>query len=170
MTHAAMSRRQLLTGGERPKSFRPLPPGATMASLAACTGCSACVKACPESVLRIAAGKVRIDFAEGECSFCGACAKACPEPVFDGPVSGAPARMAHRAELRSSCLVNAGIACMTCRDACPEQAIALVPRIGGPFRPALDAAACTGCGACVAPCPAKAIALRPLEAQEAAHA
>lgn len=55
------------------------------------------------------------------------------------------------------CLTLAGISCMTCRDECPEEAIAFVPRRGGPFMPVIDAAACTLCAACADTCPAGAI-------------
>jgi ferredoxin-type protein NapF len=48
---------------------------------------------------------------------------------------------------------------MSCRDACPEQAIVFRPRIGGVFVPDPTEEACTGCGACIAPCPTQAILL-----------
>lgn len=105
-------------------------------------------------------GRVAVDFSGGECTFCGACAEACPEPVFVGPHV-----MANVAAIGGDCLAFAGVACMTCRDACPEQAIAFHPRIGGPFLPDLDKEACTGCGACVAPCPASAIEMRERESE-----
>jgi ferredoxin-type protein NapF len=95
---------------------------------------------------------VAINFAHGGCTFCGLCADVCTEPVF-----GAPAVMAHRIVIGSDCLVRAGIACMTCRDACPEDAISLQLRIGGPFLPNLDPDRCTGCGGCIASCPTQAI-------------
>ncbi|MGX0876843.1 ferredoxin-type protein NapF [Roseovarius sp. MBR-154] len=90
----------------------------------------------------------------GECTFCGDCATACPEDVF-----GDQGGMAHVMTISGDCLVHAGIACMTCRDVCPEQAISVHPRIGAPFLPEIDAAACTGCAACTASCPADAIAV-----------
>jgi len=71
--------------------------------------------------------------------------------------------MEHRIVIDNDCLARAGITCMACRDACPEAAIAMRPRIGGPFLPVLDEDICTGCGACVAPCPGQAISLAPLE-------
>ena len=152
-----VSRRGFLTARPRP-AFRPAPPGVTAAALAACTGCGDCVTACPQQILLVAGGRVAIDFDRGECTFCSACAAACAEPVF-----ATPAVMAHRAVIGDSCLARRGTTCMSCRDACPEDAIRFVPRMGGPFLPDLSPAACTGCGACIAPCPADAIAMRQKE-------
>ncbi|MCB1418990.1 MAG: ferredoxin-type protein NapF [Notoacmeibacter sp.] len=156
-----LNRRQLLTAG-RPEQERPRPPGVTSATLDACTGCEACMAACPECILTLANGKVAVDFSGGECTFCSSCEDACPEPVFTGSRV-----MAHVAAISDSCFVHAGIACMTCRDACPQEAIRFLPRLGRPFQPLLAAQACTGCGACIAPCPAGAITTRK---REAAHA
>ena len=134
--------------------FQPRPPGVTMASVAACTGCGACVAACPEKILALDAGKVTLLPLAGECTFCGECAKACPEPVFSEPRI-----MAHIVAISGDCLAMAGITCMTCRDACPEAAISMRPRLGGPFLPAVETDSCTGCGACIAPCPSEAIGI-----------
>ena len=149
---ASISRRRLLVGDAQPAPLRPVPPGVTPESLGACTGCEQCVTACPQDILAIHHGAVLLVPAWGECSFCGACADACAEPVFT-----APRVMAHQVRITDDCLTQAGIACMSCRDMCPETAIRMQPRIGAPFLPVLDAARCTGCGACVAPCPADAI-------------
>lgn len=153
-----LSRRGFLTGAQA-LPFRPLPPGADPISLKTCTGCGDCVTACPQNILHIAGGRVAIRFdAGGECTFCNACAAACPEPAFT-----APAVMAHVMTITAACLARRGTTCMCCRDACPEQAIRMIPRIGGPFLPDLDARACTGCGACLSPCPVDAIAVTPKE-------
>jgi Pyruvate/2-oxoacid:ferredoxin oxidoreductase delta subunit len=75
--------------------------------------------------------------------------------------------MACSARIGETCLALAGIACMVCRDVCPEQAISLNLHRGGVFLPQLDAETCTGCGACVAPCPGAAIVMQPLETDHA---
>lgn len=124
----------------------------TVASLGECTRCGDCVWACPEGVLGLADDGVVLLPDRGECTFCGTCAEVCEEPVFAVDLS-----MSHTFVISNDCLVQAGITCMSCRDACPEEAISMQPRIGGPFLPVLNQSACTGCGACVAPCPADAI-------------
>ncbi|RKT27853.1 ferredoxin-type protein NapF [Roseovarius halotolerans] len=151
-TRATLSRRDLLRGRPHPEPGRARPPGVSKQSLSACTACGMCVDACPEHILHITKGLVALDPEAGECTFCGECAAACPEGVI-----AADGAMAHVMQISDDCLVKAGIACMTCRDVCPETAISMRPRIGGPFLPELDATSCTGCAACSAACPADAI-------------
>lgn len=158
---SGISRRDLLRGAARPTPFLPRPPGVSITSLAACTACGACVEACPQAILALASDGVAIRPEAGECIFCGDCAASCLEPVFLPD-----RRMGHVMQISAGCLVHAGIACMSCRDACPEQAIAMQPRIGAPFLPRIDAAACTGCGACSATCPAEAIPAVKRETEE----
>jgi Pyruvate/2-oxoacid:ferredoxin oxidoreductase delta subunit len=63
------------------------------------------------------------------------------------------------AVISAQCLARRSIACMSCRDNCPEDAIRFRPRAGGPFLPEIDTEACSGCGECVGACPADAITL-----------
>lgn len=157
----SISRRDLLRGAPRPAPFLPRPPGVSMMSLAACTGCGACVDACPQTILALSPAVVVLRPEAGECVFCGDCAASCPKEVFLPD-----RRMAHVMQISAGCFAHAGIACMSCRDVCPEQAIAMQPKIGAPFLPQIDAASCTGCGACSATCPAEAILAVQREVEE----
>jgi ferredoxin-type protein NapF len=64
------------------------------------------------------------------------------------------------AVIAPSCLAFRGVACMTCRDACPAAAIRFSLVRGGAV-PQVETEACTGCAECIAVCPASAIALTP---------
>jgi ferredoxin-type protein NapF len=61
------------------------------------------------------------------------------------------------ATISDACLARHGVACQSCRDACPQDAIRFRPRAGGPFLPEVNEALCNGCGVCMEPCPAGAI-------------
>lgn len=154
------SRRALLRGRVRPAPLLR-PPWALDESrfVQACTGCSACVDACPQRVLlRGDGGLPEFDPARGECTFCGDCADACRESAFALP-NDPPWTL--RAVVDGACLAARGIVCSSCRDACGESAIAFPPTRSVP-RPRVDADRCTGCGACVQGCPSAAIRLSPL--------
>ncbi|WP_081930074.1 4Fe-4S dicluster domain-containing protein [Rhizobium sp. YR295] len=65
------------------------------------------------------------------------------------------------ATVTDACLAKQDVACQSCGESCPENAIRFRPRLGGPFLPDLDEQLCTGCGACLEVCPAGAIATKP---------
>ncbi|MBK5565875.1 ferredoxin-type protein NapF [Ensifer sp. SSB1] len=161
----SLSRRELFTGRAAAKPVRIRPPGVSEPSLAACTGCGACAERCPTGIIRLEGGRPFVDFSGGECTFCGACAEACAEPVFEAKDVR---RFPHVASIADTCLARRYVACQSCGESCPEQAIRFRPRIGGPFLPELDEAKCTGCGACLGGCPVSAIVVKALEA-EVAH-
>lgn len=157
MDATTISRRAFLRG-EVTRSPMMLPPGVSYSSLDQCTGCGRCAERCPTSIIRLTAGVPSVDLSAGECTFCRACLNACPQPVFDA----ARFRFDHVAEVSGGCLPARGTACQACGETCPEQAIRFEPRIGGPFLPVIETAACTGCGACLQVCPVDAIAMRSL--------
>ncbi|WP_083222437.1 ferredoxin-type protein NapF [Ensifer sp. LC163] len=152
---AVTTRRGLLLGRQADR-MRVLPPGVTLESLTSCTGCGRCVEQCPTHIISLMDERPSLDFSGGECTFCGDCARACPEPVF--AVEGA-ARLAHVVAIADGCLAKNNVACQSCRDACPQQAIRFRPRTGGPFLPEVDVDSCSGCGACIGICPVGAIGI-----------
>lgn len=70
-------------------------------------------------------------------------------------------------EISNACLVHSGVTCMTCRDACPEEAIRFKPRIGKPFLPEILHDSCTRCAECIAACPVEAMSLETAPAEAA---
>ena len=161
-----LGRRGFLTGRRKslPDSIRP--PWSREASIAAaCTGCGACVPACPQHIITLDRdSRPALAFETAECSFCGACAQACPEPVFDLAIAAFP----HGVAIGTQCFAQRGIVCQSCGDACPESAIRFRPRLGGPALPEVAADRCSGCGACFAACPASAMSTT-ARSMEAAH-
>ncbi len=152
-----LARRRFLTGRHGSAAPPIRPPWTTPRSLADfCTGCGACIDACPERILAMGRDDLpRVDFSAGECTFCKSCAEACPERVFD--TAGAPWDLA--AGIDGACLAGDGIYCQSCRDVCSHGAIAFLPVLRSVPRPVVDATACTGCGGCISACPVGAIGL-----------
>jgi ferredoxin-type protein NapF len=67
------------------------------------------------------------------------------------------------AVIGQSCFAFRGVACMSCREACPTGAVRFELAIGG-ARPKILTDSCTGCGDCAQSCPADAIQISAPEA------
>ncbi|WP_156408916.1 ferredoxin-type protein NapF [Rhizobium sp. Root708] len=160
MNTGSISRRSLFKG-ELARTPAILPPGVSRSSLTRCTGCNQCVERCPSSIIQLTGGLPEINLSGegGECTFCRACLDACTQAVFDG----SRFHFNHVATVSDQCLARKGVACQSCGESCPEQAIGFEARIGGPFVPAVDSARCTGCAACMQVCPMDAIVMQPLK-------
>lgn len=156
MRSATSTRREFLTGKGQATPTGPYPPGITDESVRECSGCGACIDACPSKIISIRAGVPTVDFQVGECTFCGKCAERCPERVFPPELA---TRFPHHAVIADSCLAINFVDCQACRDVCPTAAIRFKPRIGGPFLPVLNEDACTGCGACISVCPTRSVTI-----------
>ncbi len=53
-----------------------------------CTGCGACMDACPVEAIQLVAGRARID--DALCIDCGSCARACPQGAIRALEAAAP--------------------------------------------------------------------------------
>lgn len=147
--------RQRMTSGQA----SPRPPWATQASiLENCTSCGHCISACPEGILIEGPAKTpTVSFKSGECTFCQKCAQVCPEDVFVDVDQRPWTVVAH---IDQSCMLNAGIGCQLCTDACSDTALKIDLSHRPMGRIVVSDSACTGCGACVSFCPEDAIKIR----------
>lgn len=194
--HANASRRRWLLGisslafgglagggvqfGRRPGVLRP--PGAPSERhlLARCTGCGACLAACPTGGLLPELSFARLDAAfaprfvprQGPClPDCTTCGDVCSTGAIArlSVEKKAAARIGLARIDRSRCLPWArGERCTVCLDACPEEyrAIELRQTDPGEFRPFVDESQCTGCGVCEHRCPLDRAAIRVASEEE----
>ncbi|NLG34407.1 MAG: 4Fe-4S binding protein [Lentisphaerae bacterium] len=143
------------------------PPGAQAEAefTGLCARCGACIRACPEKILRPDFGQSGlaglltpvIGYAAAHCyEYCNECSRVCP--------TGAIRRLAletkrnraiGRAEVaRGKCIAwSDGQYCMVCHEFCPYLAIEAVER-NGVNCPVVKPDMCRGCGACQVACPA----------------
>jgi len=159
---SGLGRRQLLKLNLKPATNPQRLPWTVseLAFIDGCSRCGACLKACPEQIIKPGEGGFpELDFSVDGCTFCQACAEACPEPLFRPPDH--PPWQQY-ASIGKECFTFRGVVCQSCGDACETDAIRF-DYLGRVPQPRLDTDACSGCGACVAVCPQQAIRIHALQ-------
>ncbi len=151
-----------------------LPPGAGNHERfsAKCTGCQACIAACPAKIIIPTAkgfAPIAVDLSRGACDYnCNACGQACPTGAI-APLALEEKRQIKLAEAKldaKKCKVfQDDEPCGKCAEVCPMGAITLRPT-GAP-RP-VKVNHCLGCAMCVVVCPSshgKALTILPIPEQ-----
>ena len=174
----AQKKEKLMDGGlaeiedkVQPERQTPLtPPGSlSFQNLSTrCTGCQLCVSECPNQVLRPSNGLLHLmqptmSYEKGYCRpECTRCSDVCPagaiKPLDD--IEKSSIQIGHAVWIKKNCVVLTDeVECGNCARHCPSGAIEMVPldenNEESPMIPAINEAACIGCGACEYVCPSR---------------
>ena len=185
----AQKKEKLMDGGlaeledkVAPKRQTPLtPPGSlSFDNLSQhCTGCQLCVSECPNNVLRPSTDLMHLmqptmSYERGYCRpECTRCSEVCPagaiRPIDHDEKSSI--QIGHAVFIEKNCVaVTDGVECGNCARHCPAGAIEMVPLDAddeeGAYVPAVNEAACIGCGACEYVCPARPFSAIMVEGHE----
>ena len=139
-----------------------------------CTGCYACVAACPGDVIKPATFEYGSDgillptlkYNGHFCGYeCNACSSSCPSEALSPLTLKEKKRTAigKAIYMAGKCIVfQAGTDCGACDEHCPTKAITMVPVPGKSFLyyPKLNRDLCIGCGGCEYICPQKPKAIK----------
>ena len=174
----AQKKEKLMDGGladiedkVAPQRQTPLtPPGSlSLQNLSTrCTGCQLCVSECPNQVLRPSGDLMHLmqptmSYEHGYCRpECTRCSEVCPAGAIkkidqDEKTS---IQIGHAVWIKKNCVVLTDeVECGNCARHCPSGAIEMVPldhdNEDSPKVPAINEAACIGCGACEYVCPSR---------------
>ena len=188
-TTAALAQDKLVDGGlaaiqakQSPKRLTPLtPPGSLSAKNMAtrCTGCQLCVSECPNGVLRPSNSLMSLmqpvmQYDRGWCRpECTRCSEVCPAGAIKpiDAVDKSSIQIGHAIVVASECISAKGEAeCGNCERHCPAGAITMVPSDPdddlSPSVPAINEAACIGCGSCEYVCPVRPLSAIHVEGHE----
>ena len=158
-----------------------VPPGAqSLKNLQTrCTGCQLCMSVCPNHVLRPSTDLLHLmqpvmEFDYGYCRpECTRCSDICPSGAIKplDEVEKSSIQTGHAVVSTDHCISALGEAeCGNCARHCPAQAIEMVPTDPdddlSPSVPAVNEAACIGCGACEYLCPVRPISAIHVEGHE----
>ena len=190
-TTAAMAQKKekLMDGGlaeledkVAPERQTPLtPPGSLSFQHFAqhCTGCQLCVSECPNNVLRPSSDLMHLmlpemSYERGYCRpECTRCSEVCPAGAIKlvDQAEKSSVQIGHAVFIQKNCVaVTDGVECGNCARHCPAGAIEMVPLDKddeeGAWVPAVNDAACIGCGACEYVCPARPFSAIMVEGHE----
>ena len=180
VTGAAMAQKKekLMDGGlaeledkVAPSRQTPLtPPGSLSFDHFAqhCTGCQLCVSECPNEVLRPSSDLMHLmlpvmSYELGHCRpECTRCSEVCPAGaiVKIDKDEKSSIQIGHAVWIKKNCVpITDEVECGNCARHCPTGAIEMVPLNENdeesPMIPAINEAACIGCGACEYVCPSR---------------
>ena len=180
VTGAAMAQKKekLMDGGlaeledkVAPQRQTPLtPPGSLSFDHLAqrCTGCLLCVSECPNEVLRPSSDLMHLmlptmSYEQGHCRpECTRCSEVCPAGAIlkVDKDEKSSIQIGHAVWIKKNCVaITDEVECGNCARHCPTGAIEMVPLDENdeesPMVPAINEAACIGCGACEYVCPSR---------------
>ena len=133
-----------------------------------CTGCQLCVSECPNEVLRPSSDLMHLmlpvmSYEHGHCRpECTRCSEVCPAgAIFKvDKDEKSSIQIGHAVWIKKNCVpITDEVECGNCARHCPTGAIEMVPldeeNEESPMVPAINEAACIGCGACEYVCPSR---------------
>ena len=174
----AQKKEKLMDGGlaeledkVAPERQTPLtPPGSLSFQHFAqhCTGCQLCVSECPNNVLRPSSDLMHLmlpvmSYEQGHCRpECTRCSEVCPAGAIIkvDKAEKSSIQIGHAVWIKKNCVpITDEVECGNCARHCPTGAIEMVPLDENdeesPMIPAINEAACIGCGACEYVCPSR---------------
>ena len=133
-----------------------------------CTGCQLCVSECPNEVLRPSSDLMHLmlpvmSYERGHCRpECTRCSEVCPAGAIMkiDKDEKSSIQIGHAVWIKKNCVpITDEVECGNCARHCPTGAIEMVPLDENdeesPMIPAINEAACIGCGACEYVCPSR---------------